>query len=82
MGRAVLQPVARGRKIITGAGSAGTSKMTGNTAHQKARPDMGLPAWESAQKMEQATGGVSPMKHPRSGNTVLPLERFWTLLIR
>ena len=32
---------------------------TGNTAHQKARPDMGLPAWESAQKMEQATGKVS-----------------------
>ena len=27
MGRAVLQPVVKGRKIITGAGSAGTSKM-------------------------------------------------------
>ena len=29
---------------------------TGNTAHQKAKPDMELPALESVPKMEQATG--------------------------
>jgi len=48
--RAVHQPVARGKRITTGAGLAGTWKMTGNTAHQKGRPDMGLPVLESAQK--------------------------------
>ena len=46
---------------------------TGNTAHQKARPDMGLPAWETAQKMEQATGKhfmlLLPMTAETSGNS-------------
>lgn len=50
MGRTVPRPAERGRKIITGAGSAGTSKMIGSTAHQKAKPDMESPALESAQK--------------------------------